>query len=247
MKIVGIIQVRTGSHRLPNKVFCMIGDQPLLWHVVNQAKKSSLINQIVIATTNNPNDDIIEQWSIKNNLCVVRGSESDVIKRFIVASEITGADIIVRITADDPFKDPAITDLCIKTFLESTSDIVCNNFPPTFPEGLDVEVFSHIFLKRLDNDTISPSDREHVTIHVYENPELYSIVNVFNNDNVSNIRLTVDTKKDLELADIIYKEMNLYNHDFSFNDIIHFLHQNPRYIEINKDVTRSRLYLSDQL
>ena len=107
MKISAIIQARTSSTRLPNKIFLPLGNEPLIWHVVDRLKCSKFINHIVIATTNNKNDDIIENWSRENQIDCFRGDENNVLSRFYSCASYYESEIIVRITSDDPFKDPS--------------------------------------------------------------------------------------------------------------------------------------------
>ena len=139
--ITAIIQARVGSTRLPNKIFYNLCGKPVIWHVYSRLLNSKSINQIVIATTKKKSDNKLYNWSIKNNIKIYRGSQNDVLRRYFKAASKFKASIIVRITADDPFKDSSLIDSVIKLLIDNNMDFTFNNKPPTFPEGLDVEVF----------------------------------------------------------------------------------------------------------
>ena len=124
MNIVAIIQARLGSTRFPQKVFADLSGKPLIWHVINRLKYSTKINRIVLATTDTDRDDELAIWADKEGVSVFRGSENNVLERFYFAAKHYSADIIVRITADDPFKDPQIIDSVIeKLILENLEEI----------------------------------------------------------------------------------------------------------------------------
>ena len=119
MNIVAIIQARCGSSRFPEKVFAELAQKPLIWHVVNRLRFSTTITDVVLATTENPLDEKLYEWAIKNKIKVFRGSENNVLDRYAKASIIFDADIIIRVTADDPFKDPNLIDQAVKSALDA--------------------------------------------------------------------------------------------------------------------------------
>ena len=110
MKIHAIIQARCGSSRFPNKVFADINGKPLIWHVVNRLSYAKTIDKIVVATTTSEKDDKIDAWCRDNSVACFRGSENDVLNRYYTASVAFPSDVVVRITADDPFKEPSVID-----------------------------------------------------------------------------------------------------------------------------------------
>ena len=178
MKVVAIIQARCGSTRFPNKVFADICGKPLIWHVINRLKFAYTIDEIVLATTTNSLDDKLYEWAILNHITVFRGSENDVLNRYYNSAITCKADIIIRITADDPFKEPLIIDRAVRVLQEEKADFVCNNYPPTFPEGLDVEVFTRKALEVAESKSVSSFEREHVTQYFYRNPSDFKIINL---------------------------------------------------------------------
>ena len=149
MSVNAIIQARCGSTRFPNKVFADIDGKPLLWHSVNRLYAAKNIDEVIIATTVNSKDDQIEKWCKENDVKCYRGSENDVLNRYFSASKAFPSDVVVRITSDDPFKEPSVIDQVIAKLLTGDYDLVTNNFPPSFPEGFDCEAFTFKALESL--------------------------------------------------------------------------------------------------
>jgi len=240
MKISAIIQARTSSTRLPNKVFLPLGDEPLLWHVIDRLKHSKFINHIVVATTVNINDDIIENWADKNQIDCFRGDENNVLSRFYSCASYYESEIIVRITSDDPFKDPSLIDKAIELLLNEKLDFIYNNFPPTFPEGLDVEVFTYKTLKKSFLNCTSTYDNEHLTQFMYKNN--FKKLNITNANDLSNLRWTIDTIDDYNMARKVYEKLYKKNNIFLMDDLLLLLEKHPYIKEINNNVTRSQFY-----
>lgn len=246
MKVVAIIQARCGSTRFPNKVFADLCGKPFIWHVVNRLKHARSLDHIVLATTDNPLDDKLYHWAKENGVDIYRGSENDVLNRYYEAAIYSKADVIVRITADDPFKDPVLIDEAVNTLQEGGYDFVCNNCPPSYPEGLDIEVLTRITLEKEEKLSTSDFEREHVTQYIYRHPEDFKIFNLSNvGENLSCLRWTVDTEKDFQMATCIYS--SLYKNDaeiFHMNDILQLLKEHPEIERMNSDVARSEMYKS---
>lgn len=242
MKVAAIIQARTGSTRFPSKVFALLANKPLLWHIVNRLTFSKKIDEIVIATTTNLNDDRIESWAIENEVKVFRGSEEDVLARYYEAAKFCEADIIVRITADDPFKDPVIIDEVIELLQQENLDFAYNNNPPSFPEGLDTEVFTFSAIEKAYNNAKDDFEREHVTQYFYRNPTLFKHKNYAYSENKSYLRWTLDTLQDYEMVKEVYHHLYKEGSIFLMNDIFKLLELHPAIAEMNKDVKRSAMY-----
>ena len=203
--IGGIIFARTSSTRLPSKILKKIQNRTILEHIIERIKKSNL-EKIILATTENKIDDELVAIAKNNNIEYFRGSENDVLDRCYRAAKMFSIDPVVRITGDDPIKDPSIIDQAIKIYNKSTPkfDLVCNTLNPTFPEGLDVELFSFNALEIVWQNAKNQDDREHVTKYIYEHSREFKIFNFENTKNLSNIRLTLDTEEDFELIKSIY-------------------------------------------
>ncbi len=243
MSVNAIIQARCGSTRFPNKVFALIDGKPLLWHVVNRLKYAKRIDNIIVATTVSEKDDKIEEWCKENHVYCFRGSEDDVLNRYYSASQAFPSDYVVRITADDPFKEPMVIDAVITKLIEEGYDHVTNNLPPSFPEGLDCEAFKKSALDRSEKEAESAFEREHVTQYIYHHPEIFKIGNVSNSENLSYLRWTVDKDVDFEMVKAVYSHRNPLNKGILLMDeILDILKVNPEIEKINSEVERSAMY-----
>lgn len=242
VKVIAIIQARTGSTRLPNKIFCDLGGFPLLHHVIERLKPSKRLTEIVVATTKNVKDDSIMNWCNKNNVKCFRGSEENVLERYYMTADYFDADIIVRVTADDPFKDYRLIDKAIKVLQSKKMDFVCNNNPASFPEGLDVEVLTFDSLKRSFESSVSEFEKEHVTQYIHRNKNEFRIYNIENDTNLSHYRWTLDTKEDYQFVLEIYNRLYKKNNNFLTEDIYQILIEEPELIKINELVQKSQMY-----
>lgn len=246
MNVVAIIQARCDSTRFPNKVFADLCGRPFIWHVVNRLKFAQSLDHIVLATTNRPSDDKLYNWAKESGVDVYRGSESNVLNRYFEAANYSKADVVVRITADDPFKEPVLIDEAVNTLQKGGYDFVCNNYPPSYPEGVDIEVLTKKALDRMESLSSSDFEREHVTQYIYHHPEDFKIFNISNAEgDLSYLRWTVDTEKDFQMVTRIYSF--LYKNDseiFHINDIFRLLKEYPEIGRMNLDVIRSEMYKS---
>lgn len=243
MSVHAIIQARCGSTRFPNKVFALIDGKPLLWHVVNRLKYATKIDDIIVATTICEKDDKIEEWCKENNVHCFRGSEENVLNRYYSASQAFPSDYVVRITADDPFKEPKVIDAVITKLIEKGYDHVTNNLPPSFPEGLDCEAFKKSALDRSEKEAETTFEREHVTQYIYHHPEIFKIGNVSNAENLSYLRWTVDKDVDFEMVKAVYAHRNPANKGILLMDeILEILKATPEIAMINSEVERSTMY-----
>lgn len=243
MSVNAIIQARCGSTRFPNKVFADINGKPLLWHVVNRLKYAERIDDIIIATTVNPKDDKIEEWCKSESVKCFRGSEDDVLNRYYNASVEFPSDIIVRVTADDPFKEPKVIDKVIRKLIDEKYDLVTNNFPPSFPEGLDCEAFTFDILDFMEKTTQDLFEREHVTQYVYHNPDKFKIGNVASGFQLSSYRWTIDNIEDYEMVKTVYAKRDKGSEGILLMDeILRILEKHPEISKINSEVKRSVMY-----
>jgi spore coat polysaccharide biosynthesis protein SpsF len=243
MSVHAIIQARCGSTRFPAKVFADIDGKPLLWHVVDRLKYTKTIDKIIIATTVSPKDDKIEDWCKKNDVACFRGSEENVLNRYYCASMAYPSDYIVRITADDPFKEPAVIDRVVSKLIGEKFDHVTNNLPPSFPEGLDCEAFTKAALVRSEMEAETEFEREHVTQYIYHHPELFRIGNVSCDQQLSHLRWTIDKEIDLKMVRAIYAHRHSKNNGpLLMSEILQILRDNPDIERINSEVERSAMY-----
>lgn len=244
--ITAIIQARTGSTRLPNKIFRLLKGKPLIWHVVERLKWSKRIENIIIATTVNPKDDLIEYWASENSIPFFRGSEEDVLDRYYKTAIHYNCSTIVRITADDPFKDPEIIDKVIDLLKYENIDFAYNNNPPSFPEGLDTEVFSFSALEIAARSANDLFEREHVTQYFYRNMNKFKQKNLSYSKNISNLRWTIDTENDFKMAELVYENLWQEGKIFLLNDILTLLERKPEIMDINSTEMRSLMYKNNK-
>ena len=242
-KITAIIQARMGSTRLPKKVLSDIVGKPMLWHVIDRVKKSKLIDEIILATTTNKDDIEIVSFAKDNNILFFQGSEENVLDRYYQTAIKHDAKDIVRITADDPLKDPEIIDKVIKTYLENDADYVSNTIEPTFPLGLDVEVFSFSALDKAWKKAVEKFEKEHVTPYIYTNPDKFKLINVKNEgENLYHHRWTVDTKEDLEFTRKIFNKLYEEGKIFLMKDILELVKSNPNIRKINENIKSKNIF-----
>ena len=221
MKIVLIVQARMNSTRLPGKVLLPVMGRPMLAYQLDRLKNVKYASEIVIATSDNNCDDSIVEYCEQNNVAFYRGSESDVLSRFINAATKFKADIVVRLTADCPLIDPAVIDQVIAVYCEDMGQrtYVSNTLERTYPRGMDVEVFPVGLLHEANRYAKTKYDREHVTPYLIRN-DLNNIVlrNVTYYKNSSAFRFTLDYSKDFKQISSI---LNAALPDFSLTTLMH--------------------------
>ena len=244
MSVIAIIQARLGSSRLPDKVLLeLLPNKTVLKCMLDRVKKAKLIDDIIVATTNNPKDKKLVKYLEKINQQYFVGDEDDVLDRYYQTAKkycTSKNDIIVRLTADCPVIDPVIIDKVIQQYLNNDFDFVSNALEPyTYPDGMDVEVFSFGNLEKAWKEAKLPSHREHVTFYFWQNPKIFRIYYYKNERNLSEYRLTLDYPEDYKLLKIIYKYLYKKNKKFTLEDIINFLNQNPKIKNINTEIKRN--------
>lgn len=243
MKIIAIIEARMTSSRLPGKILLPILGKPTLELLSERLSHAKLIDKIVIATTTNRTDDIVERLAHRVGVGCYRGSEEDVLDRVLKAAQANDADIIVELTGDNPLIDPFIIDNLIEIYLNNSYDYISNNLKLTYPNGLDAQVFSLKVLEEVARLTSDPVDHEHVSLYIYDHPERYKLYNLESNlpKKYWNLRLTVDTKEDFELVRIIFEELYPKNPNFSLEDILDLLEKKPKLMAINQHIQQKEV------
>ena len=237
MKIVAIVQARMGSIRLPNKVMRLINGTTMIELLLARLSKSKKIDQIVIATSTNKNNAPLIQHVEKLGYVCLSGSENDVLSRYIIAAKKVQADIIVRITGDCPLIDPALVDKVIEQFITSGVDYFSNTLPPTFPDGLDAEVFSLQALERSAEETQQTFDREHVTPFL-RNSGFFKIAGLTNKENLSSLRWTLDEISDLNVINQVVKHFEPNIH-FTWEQVLDLQRKQPIIFEANQSLKRN--------
>ena len=226
--ITALVQARMGSTRLPGKVLMPILGVPMLEVMMKRVALSKLIDQIVVVTSTNSPDDEIASFCSDNEIKCYRGSEKDVLARYFHAAVSYKASHIVRLTADCPLIDPKIIDLVIEKYLSEEVDYAANTAPPpgSFPDGMDVEVFSISALESAHRIAILPSEREHVTFHFWKSGK-FKTIRVENVEDLSKLRLTVDYTEDYETVCRIFEKLKHLENDFGLEEIKDLYAKNP--------------------
>lgn len=235
-RTVAIVQARLGSRRLPGKVLEKIGDRTMLERVVERLQASRRLASVVVATSDDPRDDAIEALCARRQWGCHRGSETDVLRRYVDAAQAFGADPVVRVTGDCPLIDPEVVDEVLAVFAQGSRDYVANINPPTFPHGLDTEVLSLDALRRADREAQWMSEREHVTLYVRNHPERFRFANVTHTPDLSAHRWVVDEAVDLEFVRAVYARIG--TPQFRMRDILALVEADPGLERINAGIVR---------
>ena len=240
MKKVAIIEARMSSSRLPGKVLLKVLGKPMLWHLVQRVKRVQQIDEIVLATTVNLADDVLEEFAHQVGISCYRGSEEDVMQRVLLAGQMASADVVVEITGDCPLIDPEIIDHVIETFKSNSVDYVSNAYVRSYPDGMDVQVFRLDALHKSLKMTNDPLDHEHVTYHILRNPDVFSQIHLVAPLSLRwpELGLTLDEQADFELIENILMHLSSSLGSFKCIDIIHYLKDNDHLLDINCNVKR---------
>lgn len=240
MKIHAIIQARMGSTRLPNKILMPVNGKPLLGWMLDRLSSSRSITDIIVATTTDNRDDPIEEYVLSEGWKVFRGSEHDVLDRYYRAAQAFSSDVILRLTSDCPLLDPAIVDRMVMEFLSRQCDFLSNSepLPSSWPDGMDVSIFSFSALQEAALNAKKPSEREHVTFYFWNSPRNLKTYKVEHNPSLEKYRITLDYSEDFALIEKIIE--NLYAdrdprtaiHP-SLNEIVEFLDRHPALFALN--------------
>lgn len=240
MKVVCSIEARMTSTRLPGKPMLVAAGRPMIEHLFRRLKSVPSIDSIVLATTNNDSDSEMVKFAGQKSIKVFRGDEDDVMGRVIGAGLAESADIIVEITGDCPIIDPEIVEQAIRVFLKNTYDYVGNSHVRSYPDGMDVQVFALSTLVKSAGMTSAPLDREHVSLHIRNNPQLFSHLNLVAppEQHWPELGLTLDEKDDYILLKKIIEYFERSNPLFSCLDVVRYLRANRELLSINKNVSR---------
>jgi len=241
LRTVAIVQARMGSTRLPGKVLMDIGGQSVLQRVVRRLARALLVTQTVVATTTSPADDAVVAEAERLEAGFFRGSEHDVLGRYLGAANVFSADVVVRITSDCPLMDPEVTDEVIHAFFTNQADFAFSDVTGGFPRGLDVEVCSVEALRTAAQFADSPYQREHVTPIFYERSDLFRTSRIRAERDFSHYRWTLDTPEDLCLIRAIYSQFSNREH-FTWREVADLMERSPELSNINSHVVQKSAY-----
>ncbi len=228
------------SSRLPGKVLLPVLSLPMLGRLILRLKSIEFLDQIIVATTNNLDDDLIVATAAKYGADIYRGSESDVLGRVLEAAKKYDVDLIVEITGDCPIIDPTIVVSIIQSYFDSEADYVSNSNIRSYPDGMDVQVYRTNVLEFSSSLANLPLEREHVTLHIRQNPTLFKILDIHSPLEFfyPNLGLTLDTSEDLDFLTKIIESLEPKKFLFSLKDILDYLDKNSDLLRINSHVIR---------
>lgn len=237
MKTIAIVQARMGSTRLPDKVMLPVKGVPMIELLLRRLAKAQQLDQILVATSVDPHNQPLLDHVRSLGFAVTQGSENDVLDRYYKAAREYDPDIVVRITGDCPLVDPALVDAAIVAFKQFKVDYLSNVDPPTYPDGLDIEVFSFRALEQAWKETNKPFDREHVTPYIRESGK-FNVRNLPNERDCSGERWTVDESVDFEVI------RNVFEHfwprtDFGWQEVMKLRESQPDLFAANQGIIRN--------
>lgn len=234
MHVVAIIQARMGSTRLSGKVLTPLAGRPVLGWVTRALTACEEVDEIVVATTTERGDDPLEAFAAQDGIQCVRGSETDVLSRFLLALEMTPADAVVRITADCPLIDPSLVDLVVAAWRSDPSwDYVATTLQRSLPRGLDVELVSAATLRVLDEAAVG-FHRQHVTSLLYSEPAGRRLLGLSVAPPAHDLRVTLDTSEDLALLQAVTDALG--DRIVGWAELIAFLRSRPDIVRLNAAV-----------
>lgn len=249
MKIAAIIQARQGSSRLPGKALIDIVGKPALQRVIERIRSAKLVDDVIVATTTNEEDDAIVELCKKLECNYFRGSENDVLDRVLNAAKEFKTDVVVEVTGDCPLIDYSHIDNLIDWHLINDADMTMNILERTFPRGYDIRIFDTKTLERVNEEVDNNVDRQHVSTWMYLNPKGKQNYTVQNwsappEQNRPDIEVTLDTPEDLELIRWLYEfEKQGYNIELTCQNVINLIDTYPMIYEKVKNIQRKDYFV----
>ena len=241
-RVLAVVQARLGSTRLPGKALAEIAGRPMLAHVLARAAAVPGVDQVVLATTVKLEDDALADLARSLGIACARGSVEDVLDRFRSALLAHPAEVVLRVTGDCPLLDPWVCGLVLDEYFRSAGavDYVSNVDPPTYPDGLDAEVFSSQALERAWREARLSSDREHVTTYIRDHRDRFRAANVANGEDLSAHRWVVDTAADLTLVHQVYASLDpAGTRIFGMAEVLELLARRPELRSLNAGIRRN--------
>jgi len=236
-KVLAVVQARMGSTRLPGKVMKPLAGRTLIEVLVSRLRKAKTLDEVLVATTTEKTDDVLAAHCKSKKIPVFRGSSEDVLKRYVDACRKYSASVVVRITGDCPLVDPQLVDSLIRSFANQKVDYLSNTNPPSYPDGLDIEVFTVEALEKAADRASPGYQREHVTPYIYQSGN-FKTGNFANQDDFSTERWTVDESNDLKVVDDIFQHFSP-RIDFSWKEVMELRKKNPKIFLWNRHLVRN--------
>lgn len=237
-QVIIIVQARMSSSRLPGKVMLPVLGKSLLARMVERLMMIRHSARIVIATSTDVQDDVIETEANELKIACYRGSLDNVLDRHYQAAKIHNADLVLKIPSDCPLIDPQVIDQVLDFYFSHKDkyDFISNLHPATWPDGNDVELMTMVCLQKAWENSTRTLELEHTTPYIWENPQVFRIANVLwetGMDYSMSHRFTIDYPEDYEFIKRVYEELYRTNHSFSCRDILELLEQKPEIYQLN--------------
>ena len=218
--ILGVLQARMSSTRLPGKVMADVAGEPMLARQVERLRRSRRLDRLALATSDDPSDDALAALGERLGLDVVRGPLADVLARFLMALDrFPATEVLVRLTGDCPLTDWRVLDATVDRHIETDADYTSNVAGRTFPHGRDVEVARPQALRTAGSEATSAHDREHVMPFLYGRPERFKLASITRSPSLAHLRWTVDVPEDLEFVRHVYATLYPGDPDFGTDAI----------------------------
>jgi len=236
-RVVASVEARMGSSRLPGKMLADVAGRPALLVLIERLRRATTLDGLVVATTELADDDRLARMVEGAGVPCFRGSEDDVLRRVVGAHRMMGTDIVLEVTGDCTLIDPEVIDLGVETFLANDVDVVANVVKPSFPMGVDVQVFRFAALAEVEASVRDPAVREHVSLFFYENPDRYRILHLIaaKRFRAPQLRLQLDYVEDLALIREIYRRLQpRFGDTFGTPEILDLLAAEPALADINR-------------
>ena len=222
-----ILQARTSSKRFPAKVLQDLSGKPMILRQISRIQSAKNIGKIVVATTRREDDNLLVSTLLGNEIDVYRGATDDVISRYVEVIRKFQANTVVRLTADCPLVMPELLDSMIENFSHNNWDYLSNTIFPTYPDGLDIEIFSAKSLITLYSMKLTDLEKEHVTLGFHNRNKEFNLHNYESNLDYSNLRWTVDYPEDLEFIRNVYSNFQDRLNLFGFEEVLDLIRKNP--------------------
>jgi spore coat polysaccharide biosynthesis protein SpsF len=240
--VLGVLQARCSSSRLPGKVLLPLQGEPMLMRQIERVRRAQSIDRLTVATSTSASDGPLAELCRSRNIDCFRGSLEDVLDRVYRAAERVNPAYVVRLTGDCPLADPAVIDAVVRFCMQGGFDYASNALEPTFPDGLDVEVMTFASLREAWTKARLHSEREHVTPYIYKHDSEFRIGSYKREPDLSALRWTVDEPQDYELVCTIYDALYPSNPSFSTEDVLRLMDARPHMKTSNTRVARNEGY-----
>jgi len=234
---IAILQARTSSTRLPNKALLEINSVPMILRQIDRIIRAKRISKLIVATSDNTSDDALVEILEKHGVQFYRGSLENVFLRFHTIVNSEDSECFVRLTGDCPLVMPTIIDDVLESFNPEIYDYMSNTIEPSYPDGLDVEVFTKTAFLDLENLGLTNEECEHVTLAFHHHKDSFRLANFRGNPDRSNMRWTVDYAEDLEFVRNVYSHFKGREANFEYEEVLEFLSSNP---EVTSGISASR-------